>query len=53
MNLLNLIWLVPVTIWLTAVGALTLYTFGWLVRSYYGALLVWAAIVFAGILLFR
>ena len=53
MNLLNLVWLVPVTLWLLAVAAGTLYTFGWMARHYYGPLLLWAAIVAAGVLLFR
>jgi len=52
-NLLNLIWLTPVALWLAAVAAGTLYTFGWLLRRNYGLLLLYAAIVAAAILLFR
>ncbi|KKL24028.1 hypothetical protein LCGC14_2419440 [marine sediment metagenome] len=53
MNALNLVWLVPVTLWLVAVAAGTLYTYGWLLRHNYGLILLYAAIVAAGILLFR
>ena len=53
MNRLNLIWLTPIVLWLAAVAAGTLYTFGWLLRRNYGLLLLYAAIVGAAILLFR
>ncbi|KKN26343.1 hypothetical protein LCGC14_0875570 [marine sediment metagenome] len=53
MNMLNLVWMVPVALWLLAVVAGTLYTYGWLLRRHWGPILLYVALVAAGVLLFR